>query len=232
MITAEALSAVLGSERANPQLLERLTALVEVFVQSGSVRGVTALKTHEAIYKEFILDSLGGVPSLPAKGKVIDIGTGGGIPGLVLAMARPDLQFVLTDSASKKTKWVSELVETFALDNVRVVTGRLELLGRDGNVRESFDAVTAKALASLNVLVEFALPLLKVGGRLLAYKGPALAEEIEQAGHALEQLGAKIHRCGGYQIGDKSFVVCEILKIHPTSDEYPRRDGIPQKKPL
>lgn len=232
MITAEGLSAVLGPGRANPQLQERLSTLAEVFVQSGSVRGVTALKTEEAIYKEFILDSLGGVPSLPAQGRVIDIGTGGGIPGLVLAMARPDLDFVLTDSASKKTKWVSELVERFNLDNVQVVTSRLELLGRDGNFRESFDAVTAKALASLNVLVEFALPLLKVGGRLLAYKGPALSEEIIQAQHALEQLGGKVHRCGGYQIADKSFAVCEILKVHPTSPEYPRRDGIPQKKPL
>lgn len=213
-------------------LVERLNALADIYVEQGSVRGVTALKTHEAVHKEFILDSLGGVPSLPLKGEVIDIGTGGGVPGLVLALARPDLSFVLTDSASKKTRWVSELVERLDLKNVEVVTSRLELLGREKRFRERFDAVTAKALASLNVLVEFAFPLLKVGGRLLAYKGPALVEEIAQADFALQELGGRVHRCSSYIIADKTFAICEVLKLNSTSSEYPRRDGIPQKKPL
>lgn len=209
-----------------------LQSLVEIFVESGSTRGVTALKTEEAIVEEFVLDSLCGVWSLPETGRVIDIGTGGGVPGLILAIARPDLEFVLTDSASKKTTWVSELVETLELSNVSVRTSRLELLGRDPEFRESFDVVTAKALAPLNVLCELALPLVKVGGRLLAYKGPALADEITQARHALTELKGRIHRCHGFRVGAKQTTVCEIEKFAPTSDTYPRRDGVPQKKPL
>lgn len=214
------------------EIAGQLNELAAVFVEHGSLRGVTALKTPEAILKEFILDSLGGVPSLPSTGRVIDIGTGGGVPGLVLAMARPDLEFVLTDSASKKTRWVSELVEQFELENVEVVTSRLELLGQSPDFRGRFDAVTAKALAALNVLAEFAVPLLKVGGRLLAYKGPALPEEIAVAEFALKELGGRVHRCSAYQIADKSFTVCEILKTGETPEGYPRRDGVPQKKPL
>jgi 16S rRNA (guanine527-N7)-methyltransferase len=223
---------VFSSLGLSSQVSDALQNLTRIFVEKGSARGVTALKTEEAIIEEFILDSLCGASGLPAAGRVIDIGTGGGVPGLVLALARPDLEFVLTDSASKKTTWVSELVQTLELSNVSVETRRLELLGREEAFRGAFDVVTAKALAPLNVLVELALPLLKVGGRLLAYKGPALGQEIQQAQHAFKELGAQVHRCHGFCIGAKQTTVCEILKTIPTPDKYPRRDGVPQKKPL
>lgn len=211
---------------------DKLEKLAGQFLESGSTRGVTALKTAEAIQDELILDSLCGACSLPRSGRVIDIGTGGGVPGLVLAVVRPDLDFTLTDSASKKTKWVEEMVAVLALENVTVVTMRLELLGREEAFRGSFEAVTAKALAALNVLSEFALPLLKVGGRLVAYKGPALVEEIREARFAFQELGARVHRCHGFQVGAKQTIVCEIEKDRPTPEKYPRRDGVPQKKPL
>lgn len=226
------MESALSSLGLSPQGSAQLEKLAAAFLESGSARGVTALKTPEAIRDELILDSLCGALSLPSEGRVIDIGTGGGVPGLVLAVVRPELEFVLTDSASKKTKWVSELVEMLELSNVQVETRRLELLGQEDGFRESFDVVSAKALASLNVLCEFAVPLLKVGGRLLAYKGPALTDEINEARYALSELGARIHRCHGFQVGQKQTVVCEILKTAKTPSKYPRRDGVPQKKPL
>ena len=219
-------STIIEPSSHSASLLEKLNLLGQRFLLDGSRRGVTALKTEEAIREEFLLDSLGGLSALLETGRVIDIGTGGGVPGLVLAIARPDLEFVLTDSASKKTSWVKEL----ELKNVEVVTSRLELLGRDESFRAQFDAVTAKALAGLAVLTEFALPLLKMEGRLLAYKGPALSEEIEEARFAFQKLGAVVHRCQAYSLGEKSFVLCEVLKTGPTSELYPRRDGVPQKK--
>ena len=188
---------------------DKLEKLAGQFLENGSTRGVTALKTAEAIQDELILDSLCGASSLPRAGRVIDIGTGGGVPGLVLAVVRPDLEFTLTDSASKKTKWVEEMVTSLELENVTVVTRRLELLGREDAFRESFEV-----------------------GRLVAYKGPALVEEIRQARFALQELGARVHRCHGFQVGGKETTVCEIEKVRPTPEKYPRRDGVPQKKPL
>lgn len=231
-IQESTLKDLFGASDAHSGMSEQLNLLGQIFLDRGSDRGVTALKTVEAITEEFLLDSLGGASALPDSGRVIDIGTGGGVPGLVLAIVRPDLDFVLTDSASKKTTWVSELVSELGLTNVQVVTKRLEILGRDPEFRGQFDAVTAKALAGLPVLLEFALPLLQVGGRLLAYKGPALADELKEAENPLETLGGRVHRCEGYSIGDKSFCLCEIIKTTETPARYPRRDGVPQKKPL
>lgn len=232
MIDAATLAAVVGSKSDHRLAAGLLNGLGQRFLQDGSTRGVTALKTQEAILNEFLLDSLCGLPALPDSGRVLDIGTGGGVPGLVLAVMRPDLQFVLTDSAQKKTRWVSELVEELSLTNVEVVTRRLEILGRERGYRGRFEAVTAKALAAMNVLVEFAVPFLKVGGRLIAYKGPAVSQEITEASLALRELGAQVRGCSGYRVGDKQTVVCEIVKLGRTSDDYPRRDGIPQKMPL
>ncbi len=210
----------------------RLSALGQRMLEMGSIRGVTALKTEEAIKNELILDSLFGLPSLPKSGSVIDIGTGGGVPGLVLAVMRPDLKFTLTDSAQKKTRWVQECVDELGLTNVSVRTARLELLGRESDAREQFDAVTAKALASLMVLVELAVPLLKVGGVLIAYKGPAIDDEIAEARKALKLLGARVGKRRDSSLNGKAYCVVEIQKLEATGNRYPRRDGVPQKTPL
>lgn len=228
----------LADYRLAPETLEEKAALLsrlgEKLLAQGSVRGVTALKTLEAIKTELLLDSLGGCLSLPrtAGAEVCDIGTGGGVPGLVLAIVRPDLRFTLTDSATRKTKWVQECVDELGLTNVEVVTSRLELLGRDEAYRERFDAVTAKALSALAVLLEFSMPLLKVGGKLIAYKGPALEDEITQARQALRLLGAKVVRKRAYDLEGKSHRIAELEKLQPTAQRYPRRDGVPQKTPL
>ena len=232
MITADELRNQFGEIDEAVKKAYQLSELGEIFLKKGSVRGVTALKTTEAIRQEFLWDSLGGVWALPKEGRVLDIGTGGGIPGLVLAIMRPDLAFVLTDSASKKTNWVKEVAGTLVLDNVEIVTGRLEDLGRQKNMRNRFNAVTAKALAPLNLLLEFAIPFLRVKGRLLAYKGPAFASELEEARFAMSELSAELHRCHSYSIAEKEYRLCEFVKTGLTSERYPRDNGIPKKKPL
>lgn len=233
MISTEELRVLAPDQEQNlPEMAEQLSLLGQRMLEFGSLRGVTALKTEEAIKNELILDSLFGLPSLPRSGSVIDIGTGGGVPGLVLAVMRPDLEFTLTDSAQKKTRWVEECVEAMGLSNVTVRTARLEVLGRESDAREQFDAVTAKALASLAVLVELAVPLLTVGGVLIAYKGPALKEEIGEARKALKLLGAKVGRIRDTSLNGKAYRIAEIQKVEPTGNRYPRRDGVPQKTPL
>lgn len=239
MISSEELLGLAPDGESLEDKAADLTKLGRRLVELGSLRGVTALKTEEAIKDEFLLDSLQGLCSLPTQVaeaseplRVIDIGTGGGIPGLVLAIMRPDIEFTLTDSASKKTRWVTECVEELDLRNVTVRTSRLELLGREPDARERFDAVTAKALAPLAVLVELAVPLLKVGGVLVAYKGPAFSDEIREAKKALKLLGASVVRRREYSVGEKSYCIVEVRKGSPTGSRYPRRDGVPQKSPL
>lgn len=238
MILASELSQ-LDPEAEQPQAQAALLSrLGQRMLEFGSLRGVTALKTEQAIKDELLLDPLAGLASLPTASpgggspEVIDIGTGGGIPGLVLAIMRPAMAFTLTDSAHRKTRWVQECVDELGLTNVTVRTSRLELLGREPDARERFDAVTAKALAPLAVLLELALPLLKVGGKLIAYKGPAYHAEIEQAGKALKLLSASIQCCREYHLGEKSYCLIEVRKTQPTRSRYPRRDGLPQKMPL
>jgi 16S rRNA (guanine527-N7)-methyltransferase len=232
MISADELRGLVSEIEDAEAKAVLLTLLGQRMLEQGSLRGVTALKTPEAIKSELLLDSLAGLESLPRSGRVIDIGTGGGVPGLVLAVVRPDLRFTLTDSVGKKTTWVQECVDQLALSNVEVRTARLELLGRDKDAREQFDVVTAKALASLAVLLELAMPLLRVGGKLVAYKGPALAQEIEAARKALKLLHAEVSCCREYRLGDKSYRIAEIVKKAATPNRYPRRDGLPQKSPL
>lgn len=233
MISAAELSSLAPTCQEAEAKAALLSRLGQRMLEQGSLRGVTALKTSDAIKNELIFDSLGGLPSLPPAGhSVIDIGTGGGVPGLVLAVMRPDLQFVLTDSAIKKTNWVQECIDDLAISNAQVRTARLEILGREEGARGRYDAVTAKALSSLAVLVELAMPLLKVGGRLIAYKGPALNDEIQAAKKALKLLGAEVERCREYTLAGKSYRIAEIVKKAPTGGRYPRRDGLPQKTPL
>ncbi len=220
------------NQQPRAEQLRQLQALEDRFVELGSVRGVTALKSREAINSDLLLDSLVVLPALPDSGKIIDIGTGGGVPGLVLAILRPDLSFVLTDAASKKTDFVQETVQELGLVNVEVVTGRLEDLGRKLEFREAFRVVTAKALASLNVLLELSFPLLQVGGTLLALKGPTFPQEREQADYAMSELGAQLHFVQPYSREDKELYLVGLLKSEPTSERYPRRNGVPQKKPL
>ncbi len=234
MITTEELLCLIPDLPEAEERAAKLARLGETFLALGSARGVTALCDRTDLKREFLIDSLAAYDSLPKEegAQVIDIGTGGGIPGLVLAIVRPDLEFCLTDSTVRKTDWVRERAGELSLSNVEVVDSRLEILGHQTEFRGRFDAVTAKALASMRVLIEFALPLLRVGGRLVAYKGPGVVEEIAEAQKALTELSGKVHRCLGYSLDQKDHRIIEVVKTAPTNDRYPRRDGVPQRKPL
>ncbi len=216
-----------------PDALAGLAAFHGALVERGRERGVTALREPGEVFRELILDSLGAAAHLPAGGRVADLGSGGGAPGLPLALVRPDLSLVLVESLGRKVTWLQEMVLALGLgDRVQVALSRSEDLARDPAHRASYDAVVAKALASLPVLVELALPLLRPGGRLYAYKGPALGEEIEASRRALIELGGRVQESIPYRALDRERLLCVIEKDRPTPDRYPRRAGIPERKPL
>jgi 16S rRNA (guanine527-N7)-methyltransferase len=164
---------------------------------------------------------------------LIDIGTGAGFPGVPLKLLWPDLRLVLVESIGKKTEFLQHLVNVLGLRDVEICTARAEELGRDPGYREQFAAVTARAVAALNVLAEYCLPLCRVGGVFVAPKSAAGEQEAQAAGRAIELLGGQFGPNLPVQLpeieGRSLFVV---HKVQLTPGQYPRRVGIPAKRPL
>lgn len=173
---------------------------------------------------------------VPANGgAVMDVGSGAGLPGIPLAIARPGWRFTLLDTLRKRTTFLEETTRELGLTNVDVVWGRAEDLGKDEAHRERYDVVTARAVAELRVLAEFCLPLAKVGGRWVAAKNATATEEMADALGAVALLGGgemtlQTVSALGPDGNPRAVVVCE--KKLPTPDKYPRRAGIPKKRPL
>ncbi len=235
--TRDALSALLGPDA--PSLPAGFGDAVERYVglllEANTRLNLTRIVDPEGVARLHLLDALAALPLIDRwrPSRAVDLGTGGGVPGLVLALARPEVGWTLVDSVAKKAAVVAGFAEVLGLRSVSVRTDRAEELGRFDGEREAFDLVAARALASLPVLVEYALPLLRIGGRLLAWKGPLTDAELDAGGAAAVQLGGgppSVEATGWEALGDRRFVVVE--KLAPTPDAYPRRPGTPARRPL
>lgn len=212
--------------------VDRLSEFCQWLMVEGEKYGVTALDDPETVARELIHDSLKSWSCWTPGQRVVDLGSGGGVPGIPLALVLPETHFVLLEASQKKCRFLNETVEEFGLTNVSVENQRAELLGRDPAYRELCDGVVAKAVASVRVLLELAVPLLKPGGVLVAHKGPRLDQEMEEAKNALGQLKTTLTRVEDYALGPKSYRLAYFEKKAPTPSSFPRRNGIPAKKPL
>jgi len=166
--------------------------------------------------------------------KIIDIGSGGGFPGIPLVIAYPDWKLCAVDSVGKKTKFIELLVKELGIeDRVEVLTARAEELGQDKNYREKFDIAASRAVSQLPVLSEYCIPFVKEGGLFVAYKASQVDEEIEQSEKAIKTLGGKLKETVPYFLPEqveRKLVI--IKKIKPTPGSYPRKSGIPKKSPI
>jgi 16S rRNA (guanine527-N7)-methyltransferase len=217
--------------------LDRIERYVALLLEANTRLNLTRVVEPEAVARLHLLDALAALPMLDALGPnaALDLGSGGGVPGIPLALARPDVQWTLVDSVGKKAGALRGIVQSLGLDNVAVIAERAEVLGRSPSHRERYDLLAARACAALPVLVELALPLLRVGGELLAWKGPldGASHEVQRGRAALEQLGGGTLRlvpAGMEVLGDHTFVV--VPKDRPTPVRYPRRPGEPNRRPL
>ncbi len=164
---------------------------------------------------------------------LLDLGTGAGFPGVPLKLVQPALHLTLVDSVGKKTAFLRHLVDVLALPAVVVLTSRAEPLGHAPAHRATYDVVTARAVAALPVLAEYALPLLRVGGRLLAPKGATIDNELTAAAPALAMLGGSIQQVAPVQVpGDEPRTLVVIVKERATPKRYPRATGVPAHRPL
>lgn len=202
---------------------------------------VTAIREPEAFMEHNVMDSLTlvGASELEKSETVCDLGTGGGYPGLPLALVYPGKNFLLIDSAAKKLEVIRYIAEelaaenpAWALGNVALLNARAEEAGREPDLRESFDLVLSRAVANLSVLAEYCLPLVRRGGSFIAYKTEAASDEIGSAKGAIEKLGGRLKelRPNGMEESGRIFVIIE--KCMTTPEIYPRRPGLPAKRPL
>jgi 16S rRNA (guanine527-N7)-methyltransferase len=191
----------------------------------------TSVHDRREAERVHIADSLAGleVPAVRDAARIADIGSGAGLPGLVLAIARPEAEVVLAESVGKKCAWLERTVERLGLENVRVACARVEELDV-----APFDVVTARALAALPVLCEYAAPLLREGGALVAWKGAVDAREEADGLHAAGVLGLAREEVRGVEPypGSERRTLHIFRKVGPTPAGYPRRPGMAAKRPL
>ena len=197
---------------------------------------LTAITDPDECYIKHTLDSLVCLdyPEFKGAKTVIDVGTGAGFPGMPLAIECPDKKFVLMDSLLKRLKVIDELAAETGVSNIETVHGRAEELGKNKAHREKYDVCISRAVSNLATLSEYCLPFIKVGGYLLAYKGPDAENEIRDAKKAISVLGGKVTEVREAKLEEYgiSHNVVIIEKVKSTPAKYPRKAGTPLKEPI
>jgi 16S rRNA (guanine527-N7)-methyltransferase len=214
-----------------PDQLARLEAYVSRLLEVNRHMNLTAVRDAEGVWIRHVFDSLALLPHLHGDldQRALDLGSGGGLPGIPLAILRPDMDWTLVDSVAKKARFLEETAAEIGLSNVRVDTRRAEVLGRDPAFREQFHMVTARAVARLPTLLELTVPLLRLKGRLYAMKGQQASEELKESRRAIERLAVDLRLEEDTPEGGRLLV---FKKVRETAKAYPRAVGIPNKEPL
>ena len=199
---------------------------------------LTAITDWNAAVTLHFLDSLSVAAAIPdetlAAGALLDVGSGGGFPGIPLRIAYPALRLTLLDATAKKTAFLSHICRALALPGVSVLTGRAETLARDPDLRERFDAVAARAVAETAALAELTLPFVRVGGVALLQKKADIQDELARAQNAVAALGGSLKAATPVSLPNlnEPRAIVALEKTSPTPPQYPRRPGIPAKRPL
>jgi len=200
---------------------------------------LTAITGYRNVQIKHFLDSLTvslawPPPICEAELRLIDVGTGAGIPGLPLKILAPNIKLVLLDATAKKAAFLQHLKHRLGLDDVDIVVGRAEEIAHLPQYRENFDLVLSRAVAPLPTLVELTLPFCAIGGSFVAQKSGGIDLEINQATKAISQLGGNLRGVKRIDLEDFTDERCLIIidKLSPTPQQYPRRPGIPAKRPL
>lgn len=221
--------------RLNPREVMLFERYLTVLLEFNEKTNLTAIRDQRGVIIKHFLDSLAIIPFLPEGNlRILDVGTGGGFPGVPIKILCPQTEVVLLDSVRKKVDFLNSLVDELGLIDVIGTFGRAEELAQLGDFRETFDIVVSRAVSELVVLVELCLPFVRVGGQFIAYKGLKAEEELENAMEAISLLGGQVVKNETIVLpeleGKRVLVFMEKIASSPA--KYPRRVGVPEKKPL
>ena len=216
------------------QQLEQFYLYMNLLLEWYGKINLTAITDPKEIILKHFIDSITIAPYLKNAQSILDIGTGAGFPGIPLAILENSKDFVLMDSLNKRIIFLQEVIQNIALTRVQAIHGRAEELGKEKEHREHYDLVTSRAVAKLNILLEYMLPFVKVGGRCICMKSQEIEEELEEAKQAIELLGGKLERVDEIILpeSDVKRKIIVIQKVRQTPIKYPRKPGTPTKEPI
>lgn len=219
----------------NEDIIDIFYIYYRTLIEENSKYNLTAITSPEEVAEKHFLDSLTLIHDLNeiSGKKIVDIGTGAGFPGLPIKIYNPGLHMTLIDSVNKKIMFLEKVIEKIQLNKVEAIHARAEEVA-EGKRREFYDAAVSRAVAELRVLVEYTIPLVKVGGLFIAAKGPNIKDELKDANNAINILGGQVENVREFKlpVSQEGRTVIVIRKIKSTPKNYPRRAGIPKKRPL
>ena len=213
--------------------IEKFYNYMNLLLEWNEKINLTAIiEPREVILKHFV-DSLTIAKYIKENEKLIDVGTGAGFPGIPLSIVKENTDIVLLDSLNKRINFLEEVKENLKLENITTIHGRAEEFGKNRKEREIDDIATSRAVAPLNILLEYLLPLVKVGGKAICMKGSNI-KEIENAKNALEILGGKIEKIEEITLTNSDIKrnIIIVKKVKNTPSKYPRKPGTPSKEPI
>jgi 16S rRNA (guanine527-N7)-methyltransferase len=223
----------------SPEQLEQFSIYYSELVDWNRRMNLTSITGYEEVQVGHFLDSLTVTLALklPLGGEsfsVIDVGTGAGLPGIPLRIVLPGIRLVLLEATAKKARFLEHLTSRLGLDNIEVVVGRAEKVAHDARYREKFDLVLSRAVAALPTLAELTLPFAAIGGSFIAQKKRDIDAELKNASRAITALGGNLRELKTVDLaefGDKRCLLV-IDKLKPAPPQYPRRPGLPAKRPI
>lgn len=212
---------------------KQLADYMHMMIEKNKVMDLTNVPSDQIPLRHFV-DSLLPVKLgyIPREGCLADVGTGAGLPGMPVAIMCPQLKVTLMDAQEKRCAFLRDVKEQLKLDNVEVMHIRAEEAGRRTGLREQFDICTARAVAAMNVLIEYMVPLLKVGGHALCWKGPGITEEMPAARYAAGCLNSVMQEPVRMPLEGMEHYLVQVSKTDRTPKNYPRKNGMPGKNPL
>lgn len=217
-----------------PEEVERFYFYMQKLIEWNAKINLTAITEPKEIILKHFIDSLTIHSYIQKQDKIIDVGTGAGFPGIPLKIVNKNCDITLLDSLNKRIGFLKESIESLGLTKIEAIHMRAEEAGKKEKYREKYDIVVSRAVAPLNILVEYLIPFAKKGGKIICMKGSKMQEELEQAQEAINRLGGKVEKIDNFKLPETEMErnIIIISKWKNTPKEYPRKAGVPGKNPI